>query len=314
MKQAKIVVVGSFNVDITGYAERLPRNGETVFGRSVSMGPGGKGFNQATGAHRAGADVVMVAGVGKDDFSNFAHRQFASEGLSEKYVAEMDEYSTGCALIEVDGQSGENRIVVVQGANAQLSRAHVRAAEAEIASADLVLTQLETNLEAVDELKLAGEEARKDAGRESRAVRPRAGGLLRGCGRVTPNETEAEYYSGLAVNTEADAAKAAEKMRELGVKSVVITMAAAARIAAGEDECGMVESPVVKAVDTVGAGDAFTGALCAKLAEGNKLMDAARFAACFAALAVTRKGACAAMPTREEAEVFQREFEATKHK
>ena len=153
MKQAKIVVVGSFNVDITGYAERLPRNGETVFGRSVSMGPGGKGFNQATGAHRAGADVVMVAGVGKDDFSNFAHRQFASEGLSEKYVAEMDEYGTGCALIEVDGQSGENRIVVVQGANAQLSRAHVRAAEAEIASADLVLTQLETNLEAVDELK-----------------------------------------------------------------------------------------------------------------------------------------------------------------
>ena len=130
----------------------------------------------------------------------------------------------------------------------------------------------------------------------------------------TPNETEAEYYSGLAVNTEADAAKAAEKMRELGVKNVVITMGSRGAYCAGEDECSMVESPVVKAVDTVGAGDAFTGALCAKLAEGNKLMDAARFAACFAALAVTRKGACSAMPTREEAEVFQREFEATKHK
>ena len=98
------------------------------------------------------------------------------------------------------------------------------------------------------------------------------------------------------------------------MKSVVITMGSRGAYCAGEDECGMVESPVVKAVDTVGAGDAFTGALCAKLAEGNKLMDAARFAACFAALAVTRKGACSAMPTREEAEAFQREFEATKHK
>lgn len=314
MKQAKIVVVGSFNVDITGYAERLPRNGETVFGRSVSMGPGGKGFNQATGAHRAGADVVMIAGIGKDDFSGFAHRQFASEGLSEKYVVEMEESGTGCALIEVDGQSGENRIVVFQGANARLSRAHVRAAETEIASADLVLTQLETNLEAVDELKRLAQKHGKTLVLNPAPFIPVSDGFFEGVDVFTPNETEAEYYSGIAVHTEADAAAAAKKMRALGVKRVVITMGSRGAYCADEAECGMVASPAVKAIDTVGAGDAFTGALCTRLAEGNTLMDAARFAACFAALAVTRKGACSAMPTRAEAEALQREFESTNKK
>lgn len=227
------------------------------------------------GAHRAGADVVMVAGVGKDDFSNFAHRQFASEGLSEKYVAEMDEYGTGCALIEVDGQSGENRIVVVQGANAQLSRAHVRAAEVEIASADLVLTQLETNLEAVDELKRLAKKHGKTLVVNPAPFGPVPEGFFEGVDVFTPNETEAEYYSGLAVNTEADAAKAAEKMQELGVKSVVITMGSRGAYCAGEDECGMVESPVVKAVDTVGAGDAFTGR-AVREAGGGKQADGRR--------------------------------------
>lgn len=304
----KLVVLGSFNVDVTGYARRLPRNGETVFGDAVTMGPGGKGFNQATAASKSGASVRMIARIGNDAFSAFAHQQFALEGISESLVRSDGEYGTGCALIEVDGESGENRIVVSSGANQHIAVDSVLAAENEIAVCSLALTQLETNLDAVEAFMRLAKKHGKPIVLNPAPYREVPEGFFCGVDVFTPNETEAEFFSGISVKTDEDAEKAAEKMLSLGVKRVVITLGKRGVYFRDVSEKGFVPSPEVCAVDTTGAGDAFTGALSVRLSEGASLKRAAEYAVCFAALSVTKKGACASMPERSEAEALEKRF------
>lgn len=308
MKKAKIALVGSFNVDITGYADRLPRGGETVFGHYASMGPGGKGFNQATAAARAGAEVTMIARIGKDAFSAFARQQFEREGLWQRYLSEDETESTGSALIEVDSQTGENRIIVVPGANHHIAKKDVYAAEREIAACDIALSQLETNLEAVSALKELAGKYKKPFVLNPAPYLALPEGFLDGVDLFTPNETEAEYFSGLRVESDEDIRCAARRLLCLGVRRVVITLGKRGAYYLEETGEGFVPSPVVKAVDTTGAGDAFNGALCVAMAEGKSLPAAMRLAVCFAALSVTKKGACAAMPDRAAAEALERRF------
>ena len=306
--KTNIVVLGSFNVDVTGYAPRLPRNGETVFGDAVTMGPGGKGFNQATAAAKSGAAVRMIARIGNDAFSAFAHQQFQAEGISEELVRADGEFGTGCALIEVDGETGENRIVVSSGANQHVTADSVLAAEDEIAQSALVLTQLETNLDAAEAFMNLAKKHNKPIVLNPAPFREVPRGFFEGVDVFTPNETEAEYFSGISVHTDEDARKSAERMLALGVKRVVITLGKRGVYFRDISDEGFVPSPEVRAVDTTGAGDAFTGALSVRLAEGASLRRAAEYAVCFAALSVTKKGACAAMPERKAAEALEKRF------
>lgn len=174
-KKVKIIVPGSSNADLTGFAPHLPAAGETVMGSSLHIGIGGKGCNQMTAAARAGADAWFITRVGQDVFGETLRRHFAAEGFRDRYIREDGTAETGCALIEIDERDGQNRILVIPGVNRNIGAEDVRAAEADFADADAVLTQLEIDLSAVAEAKRLAQAAGQAVPAESRAVAAPAG-------------------------------------------------------------------------------------------------------------------------------------------
>lgn len=299
----KVIVVGSLNVDLTVYAPHFPVAGETVIGSTLRIGMGGKGSNQATAAHRCGGDVCMVGCIGRDAMSDVVRRHYENEGMSRDYITESDTAETGTALIEVEA-SGQNRIVVVTGANAEVSAAQVEQVAAEVGEIGAVLTQLETGYEPIFAAKKLAEERGVPFVLNPAPYSPMPAGLLTGTDWLTPNETEASYISGVTVTDAATAAEAARAIRTMGVKNVLVTLGGQGVYAMWEEEGGLKEEklapPKVKAVDTTGAGDAFNGAFTTALAEGRTVPEALRFASCCASLSVTKAGAADAMPTRAE--------------
>ena len=299
----KVIVVGGLNVDLTVYAPHFPVAGETVIGSTLRIGMGGKGSNQATAAHRCGGDVCMVGCIGRDAMSDVVRRHYENEGMSRDYITESDTAETGTALIEVEA-SGQNRIVVVTGANAEVSAAQVEQVAAEVGEIGAVLTQLETGYEPIFAAKKLAEERGVPFVLNPAPYSPMPAGLLTGTDWLTPNETEASYISGVTVTDAATAAEAARAIRTMGVKNVLVTLGGQGVYAMWEEEGGLKEEklapPKVKAVDTTGAGDAFNGAFTTALAEGRTVPEALRFASCCASLSVTKAGAADAMPTRAE--------------
>ncbi len=297
----KVIVVGSLNTDITTYTDRFPVAGETVTGKDVRIGPGGKGSNQATAAARSGAEVIMVGKIGKDDLAATMKSHFLAEKMCLDYIVE-DDGATGCALIEVDS-TGENRIVVIPGANGRLSAADVDAAEQEFTHGGVVLIQNETSLESRLEAKRLAMKYGLTMIYNPAPMQKMPNGFFEGVDIVTPNETEAEFFTGIAVRGCEDGIRAAEKFIELGAKSVIITMGSKGALYYDGTPI-FVPAMKVKAVDTTGAGDAFNGALAAALAEGKTITEALKFAGAVGALSVTKVGAATAMPSREETEEF----------
>jgi ribokinase len=276
---ARIVVVGSTNIDLVVQAPRIPRPGETVLGGEFRTVDGGKGANQAVAAARLGAEVNLVARIGADAFGDRAQARFQEEGIRTEYLVREEEAPHGVALILVD-QHGENAIAVAPGANARLSPDDVDAAEPTLAACDAVLLQLEVPLATVSRaVELARRHRRMVILNPApyTAVPP---GLLAGVDYLTPNETEAEMLLGGGA---------------AGLGGVAPT-------AQRPGEQVHVPGRRVRAVDTTGAGDAFSGALAVSLAEGRPFREAVRFAICASALAVTRFGAQSSLPTRAEVE------------
>jgi ribokinase len=309
---AKIIGPGSLNVDVTGYAPHLPVHGETVKGTAIRVSPGGKGNNQMTAAHRAGSEVYIIGHRGSDMMGQIMGQHFAAEGMSEKYVCVDPTAETAGALIEINESDGQNRIIVALSANERVDRARVLAAEADFADCDAVLTQFETTAEAVFAAKeLAGRYGKPFILNPAPYI-PVPAELFSGVDYVTPNETEAEQFTGVKVETVADCRPAARKFLDMGVRSVIITLGS--RGVYFTD--GTVEITVpalkVKAVETTGAGDAFNGGFATAIAEGLPIETALRFATCTAALSVTRRGSSQSMPTRAEIEaLLDREFGVT---
>ena len=306
---AKIIGPGSLNVDVTGYAPHLPVDGETVKGTAIRVSPGGKGNNQMTAAHRAGSEVYIIGHRGSDMMGQIMAAHFAAENMSEKYVCIDPAVETAGALIEINESDAQNRIIVALSANENVDRARVLAAEADYADADAVLTQFETTMEAV----LASKELAKKYGKpfilNPAPYVPVPDGLFNGVDYVTPNETEAQQFTGVPVDTVEDCRLAAQKFFEMGVKNVIITLGVrGAFFTDGEREI-LVPSIKVKAVETTGAGDAFNGGLATAIAEGLPTETALQFATCTAALSVTRLGSSQSMPYRHEIEaMMEREF------
>ncbi len=297
---AKIVIVGSFNTDLTSYMERMPRPGETVNGRKFVTGPGGKGSNQAVAAARLGAAVTFIGRVGQDAFGDAAITMWEQEGINTRYVVRDPEHATGVAPIFVD-DSGENSIVVVLGANLNIQAADVNAAADVIAQADIVLTQLEINYDMVAyTLQVAKQKGVRTI------LNPAPAGHLPAevvalADFITPNETELEVLSGKSGLT---AEQAARSLLTHAEQTVVVTLGAQGAQYVRQDATGVVPTFKVNVVDTTGAGDAFNGGLAVALAEGKSLADAIAFANATAALCVTQPGTAPSMPRRDEVEAL----------
>jgi len=297
----RIAVVGSANTDLITFAETFPRPGETLFGQNFDLGFGGKGANQAIAARLCGAQVLMVAKVGKDLFGEATVRNFNSFGVDTTHVKIVEGAPTGVAPIFVE-PNGQNRIIVVKGANDRLTPVDVDAAAAELSRVDTIIMQFEVPLATIyHTVRFARAHNIRCIVNPAPAV-PASLGDLVGADYFIPNETEAELITGLPVQTIEQAAACAAALLGKGFRRVVITLGARGALLA--DSSGHVHIPPfpVTAVDTTGAGDAFIGSLAVFLAEGLPEKDAIARASLYAALSTTRVGTQKSFPARAEFE------------
>jgi len=295
---AKIVIVGSFNTDLTAYTERMPRPGETIIGKKFVTGPGGKGSNQAVAAARLGAEVTFVGRVGQDVFAEIGLGIWKQEGINTDFVIRDPQNATGVAPIWVDS-SGENTIIVIPGANLAVSPSDVDAAVDVIAGADVLITQFEINFDA---LKHALQVARSHGVRTILNPAPAARvsrEILALADFLTPNETELEV---LADKGDAAIETVARSLLTTEQQTVVVTLGAQGARWVNQTGSALIPTFDVNVVDTTGAGDAFNGGFALALAEGFPLQEAIRFGNATAALSVTKPGTAPSMPRRNEVE------------
>lgn len=298
----RIVIVGSLNADLVVQTAAFPRPGETVSGGDLSTGAGGKGANQAVAAGRLGGTVSMVGAVGADAHGDLLRSAVAASGVDVSSVAVRDGVATGTALITVDAR-GENTIVVSPGANGTLAPADLD---------DSVLTGatvLGLCLEVPEPVVVDAAERARAAGLavvlNPSPFRPEARELLPLVDVLLVNEGEAAALLGVPEDATADALR--EGFAAIGVTRAVVTRGADGCVVVdGGDEPVAVPAVRVDAVDTTGAGDAFMGALLLRLAEGDSLLEAARFAVGVGAFAASRAGAQASYPTPAELAAFLR--------
>jgi ribokinase len=299
----RIVVVGSLNMDLVVHVARLPRPGETVLGRDFVQAPGGKGANQAVAAALLGAEVTMIGRVGDDAFGRQLLESLGRHGVETSCVETTRGISSGLALIGVE-ESGQNAIAIVGGANALITPDDVQRREAIIAMAHALLVQLEvplaTVIAAVEIARRNGVLTILDPAPAPRQPLPSE---LLAVDLISPNQSEAEALTGMAVANPADARRAAAALHERGASRIVIKLGEQGALAAEFPGVAIhVPAPRVSPIDTTAAGDAFTAALAFALVAGDSLADATRFACAAGSLATTRPGAQETMPRRAEVE------------
>ncbi|MDY4593865.1 ribokinase [[Pasteurella] aerogenes] len=297
----KLTVLGSINADHVISVAHFVKPGETLTGRDYHIAFGGKGANQAVAAARLGATVSFIACIGADDIGRNMKQAFAQDGIAVHSVVEIADETTGIAMIQV-ADSGENSIVISAGANAALDEQIVAQFRDDITRADYLLMQLETPLSAVQKAAELAKAHDTFVILNPAPARPLSDEMLALVDMITPNETEAEILTGIAVTDEQSAVQAAQVFHQKGIHTVLITLGSKG-VYVSQKETGkgnIVAGFRVQAVDTTAAGDTFNGALVTALAEGKTLDDAIRFAHAAAAISVTRKGAQPSIPYRQE--------------
>jgi ribokinase len=297
----RIAVIGSANTDLTTFTDVFPRPGETLFGKDFAMGFGGKGANQAVASRLCGAQVLMVAKVGGDLFGRATIDNFTSFGIDTTHVQIVADAPTGVAPIFVE-PNGQNRIIVVKGANDRLMPADVDAAAADLRNVDAIILQFEIPLETVyHSIRFARAHDIRCIVNPAPAV-PAELSALTGADLFIPNESEAEQLTGLPVRSEAEAAACAAALLARGFRRVVVTLGARGSLVADVAGHRHVPAFTVGCVDTSGAGDAFIGSLAVFLAEGVPEQEALSRANLYAALSTTRVGTQKSFPRRADFE------------
>jgi ribokinase len=300
---AKVVVIGSLNMDLVTRAPRLPRGGETLIGESFATVSGGKGANQAVAAARLGAQVSMVGCVGSDAYGEQLRGALLAEQIDCQAVSTVDD-SSGVALIVVDDNS-QNAIVIVAGANGALTAEVIDRFDAVLQAADVIICQLEVPDATVGHALKRGRELGKTVIlNPAPASRPLPADWYASIDYLIPNESEAAALSGVPVDSLASAETAASRLISLGAGKVIITLGAQGSLFANGKGFEHFPAPKVKAVDTTAAGDTFVGGFAAALAAGKSEVDAIRFGQVAAALSVTRAGAQPSIPTLSDVQAF----------
>jgi ribokinase len=288
-RRPRIAVVGSANIDLTTFTDQFPKPGETIFGQKFDLGFGGKGANQAVAARLCGADVFMVARVGSDLFGPATIENFKKLGIDATHVKQVEGLSSGVAPIFVE-PDGQNRILVVKGANDALKAADVDAAAETLKTVDCIVLQFEIPLETVYHAIAFARQHGIRCILNPAPGQPVNMQALAGLDYFIPNESEAETITGVAVRNLEDARRCAEKLVARGIRRVIITLGANGALLAGQGISQHVPAFAVKSVDSTGAGDAFIGSFAVFLAEGLSEQEAVRRANLYAGLSTTGVG------------------------
>ncbi|MGH8374109.1 MAG: ribokinase [Pseudomonas sp.] len=301
---AKVVVIGSLNMDLVTRAPRLPKGGETLIGQSFTTVSGGKGANQAVAAARLGARVSMIGCVGNDAYGEALRGALLAEQIDCQAVSTIGG-SSGVALIVVD-DSSQNSIVIVPGANGALTAEAIDRFDSVILAADVLICQLEVPDASVGHALKRGRELGKTVIlNPAPASRPLPSDWYASIDYLIPNESEASALSGLSVDSLESAQAAATRLMAMGAGKVIITLGAQGSLFADGQRFEHFPAPVVKAVDTTAAGDTFVGGFAAALAAGKDEAQAIRFGQVAAALSVTRAGAQPSIPALSDVHAFK---------
>lgn len=294
-----IFVIGSSNTDMVIKADHLPQPGETILGGIFFMNPGGKGANQAVAAARLNGNVTFICKTGNDIFGEQSIQLFEAEGINTQFILSDDKNPSGVALITVD-KNAENCIAVASGANATLTPKDIEKATAEIAGAAIVLMQLEIPVDTVNWVAAfaAANNVKVILNPAPACELPEA--FFKNIAIITPNKSEAEMLSGINIKDMDSAIQAANIIKQKGVATVIITLGDKGALVVTDTITEMITAPFVEAVDTTAAGDVFNGALAVAIAEGLPVLDAVTFACKAASISVTRMGAQASSPHRNE--------------
>jgi ribokinase len=297
---AKVVLLGVFVADTAYRAERMPKMGETILGKSFVLGPGGKASNQAVAAAMAGVETHLITRLGQDPFAEIAKATWAKAGVHPAITQDPTSY-TGAAFIFLEAATGNNAIIISPGAAADISQADVEANRSLIETASVFVTQLEQPIPAAVAALTIARAAGVTTILNPAPAAALPDGMLALCDYVTPNESEAEALTGLPVTSLTEAEAAARRLCEMGAGAAIITLGD--KGALFYDGAQTLHLPPFKAgpvCETTGAGDAFNGGFAAALAEGQSPREALRFASATAGISVTRPGTAPSMPARAE--------------
>ncbi len=305
--KAGVSILGIFVADTAYLARRMPNVGETITGTGFSVGPGGKGSNQAVAAARAGGTVSFISKIGRDTFGDMALKTYAEEGVTPK-VVQMDDMPTGAAFIYVNDENGDNAIIVYPGAAGTIDIADVEAAHDTIEQSLVFVTQLEQPAKAAQRALEIAHAAGVTTVFNPAPAEPFPDAIYPLCDYIVPNETEAAAIVGFPLDTLDDGRRAGDALLKKGVKAALITLGG--RGVLYHTATQSVHVPAISSgavIDTTGAGDAFVGGFSAALSRGVSAIEAVRFGCATAGIAVTRRGTAPAMPKIEEIEALLQE-------
>lgn len=296
----KIAVVGSLNMDIVIETPHMPKGGETISGRNVTLIPGGKGANQAYAVGKLGGDITMIGAVGRDSSGDALLENLKSVNVNVSGIRRMEEGVTGQAYITVDDH-GENSIILIAGTNRLVTKELIDDHMDVLRECDIVIMQLEIPLDVVEYVKeFAVEEGKTVIVDPAPAISNIPDHFWKGIDYIKPNETELAILTGLKMETREELVQGARMMIEKGVKNVIVTLGGDGCLFVTNETEEFFPSHKVKAVDTTAAGDSFTAAFALALSQGKEYKEAIELGQKVSSIVVTRKGAQTSIPTMGE--------------
>ncbi|MEO6134447.1 MAG: ribokinase [Ginsengibacter sp.] len=309
--QPQIFVIGSFIMGLTIKVERLPVSGETLTGRGFHKDIGGKGFNQALAASRAGGNVKLMMCIGKDDFGKAAKEMMQKEEIAADHVFELENESTGCGFVSLL-ESGDNAIIIDAAANNKLNAQMVRSAKDSISKSTIVMAQLEVPDEPVEEAFILGREFGCLNILNPAPARRLSLNILKNTDILTPNETEAKIILGHSPHENISIEKIAEQLLKTGVKTIVMTLGKEGALIITSKETKRIPAPTVKAIDSTGCGDCFNGNLAKALSENKTLGEAVTLAVHAGSYSAQYLGVSKGLPNAEQLHQFMNQFQNSK--
>lgn len=305
----KILVIGSLNIDFVVDVENIPKPGETILATNVTYIPGGKGANQSYAVGKLGGLVSMIGVVGKDQYGEILLNNLTSVNVNIDHIQKSEGKQTGIALINVD-KNGENSIVVVPGANSELSKQSIDENVSLIEQSDIIVMQLEVPIDTITYVaKLAKQKGKMIVLDPAPAKRDLPDELFACVDIIKPNETELEVLSGMKINSEEQIKNAANILLEKGVKVVIATLGEKGSMLVTKEGVKAFDALDVEAIDTTAAGDSFTAGFVVSLANGKTIEEAIKFGHIVSSVVVTKKGAQSSIPSMEEIQDFMRQYQ-----